>query len=135
MSKFWKWIGSRAARPGIGTLLLALLLTLGACSEMPAVEVPAAAESEAETAPPEAEGDEDTAAEPETDRNGGGKDVDPVAEHMTGEQETELAAAADAERAAAVVEDWSQHFVAEGQYVYLGNPEAPVTILDVSDFL
>ncbi len=39
------------------------------------------------------------------------------------------------EVAVPAVEDWTQHFVAEGQYIYVGNPEAAVTILDVSDFL
>lgn len=39
------------------------------------------------------------------------------------------------EAAAPAVSDWTQFVAVEGDYYLLGNPEAPVLILDVSDFL
>lgn len=39
------------------------------------------------------------------------------------------------EAAAPAARDWTQFVAVEGNYYLLGNPEAPVLILDVSDFL
>lgn len=33
------------------------------------------------------------------------------------------------------VADWTQHVWVDGPYYVMGNPDAPVTIIDVSDFL
>ena len=142
MSRIWKRIATQSVRPGLCALLLAAWLALGACVDMPEVDAPDEAASASAMEQPATDMDADNADAADTDADGTGDVIDPVQEHMASELETETEAVADAdaatpdeEVAAPAVEDWTRHFVVEGQYVYLGNPEAPVTILDVSDFL
>ncbi len=143
MSKLWKKTVPQRLRPGLCALLLtvAVVTLLGACADMPAGEAPDAAAGVAEQEQPATDTEAAaTDASDMMDADEAGNSDDPAAEHMAGEAEPATEAVADAEpaeeeAAVPVVEDWTQHFVAEGQYVYLGNPEAPVTILDVSDFL
>ena len=138
MSQFWKWTATQSARPSLLALLLAALLALGACSDMPEMEAPEmetleVTASDADTEQPAADMDAD-----DTDSVVESVEEQHVAEHMAAELTTETAAdkeSADEAATIPAVEDWTRHFVAEGPYVYLGNPEAPVTILDVSDFL
>ena len=44
-------------------------------------------------------------------------------------------AASETEPAAPAARDWTQFVAVEEDYYLLGNPEAPILILDVSDFL
>ncbi len=100
-----------------------LLLALGACANRP--EAPVEAESVAET----------------EQLDGAVDAMDSAEEYVAGKLETEAdettagAESADGVGLVPAVEDWTQRFVVEGQYIYVGNPKAPVTILDVSDFL
>lgn len=142
MSKLWKKTVPQRLRPGLCALLLTVaVLTLGACADMPAGEAPDVAAGVAEQERPATDTDaDDTDASDMMDADGAGAGDDPAEEHMADAPETATEAGAAAETteeeaAVPVAEDWTQHFVAEGQYVYLGNPEALVTILDVSDFL
>ncbi len=140
MSRLWKRPATQSAGAGLCTLLLAALLTLGACGDMPEVDAPDEAARVSEMEQPATDMDADHTAEADTDADAASDSIDPVEEHMAGELETETEAVAEAETpdeevVTPAVEDWTRHFVVEGQYVYLGNPEAPVTILDVSDFL
>lgn len=111
--------------------MMALILSLAACN-MPYEPPPAAVSEEpaepAEPPEPEAPAEPSEPAEPvvEHDADGDGK-TDDAEEHMAGEMEDD-AAPPDPP-------DWTQTFHVEGQYVVMGDPAAPVIIIDVSDFL
>ena len=140
MPKYRKRALATSARLTILGLLLAALWALGACGTMPEVEAPAEEDVALEEVVPATEADTDTSVEPVSDTSGGAEEAGSEEAVVAGETQTdseeEVAAETPEEEVAVpVVEDWTQHFVTEGQYIYVGNPEAAVTILDVSDFL
>ena len=140
MPKYWKRALAASARLTILALLLAALWALGACGNMPEVEAPAEEDVALEEVAPVTEADTDTSVEPVSETSEVAEDAGSEEAVVTGEMQTdseeEIAAETPEEEVAVpAVEDWTQHFVAEGQYIYVGNPGAAVTILDVSDFL
>jgi hypothetical protein len=140
MPNYWKRALAVSARLSILGLLLVALLALGACGNMPVVEAPAEEDVVVEEVAPTTEADTDSPVESVSDSSevaeeAGSEEADVSGEVQT-DSEVEVAAETPEEEVAVpAVEDWTQHFVAEGQYIYVGNPEAAVTILDVSDFL
>lgn len=120
---------SRLGRLSMVALLLAAFALLGACATMPETESAEQEDDVSVVEPPAAEVAEVKTEEPGAATVEEAKADEPVVEVVAEAETTEE------EVAAPVVEDWTQHFVAEGNYVFMGNPEAPVTILDVSDFL
>ena len=125
---------------GVFALLLAAMLLLGACANMPESDTANEDDSAAVIEQTPADVSEVKTEETDVAAEAAVQPDEPDEEQVAEAEEAPAEALVEVETpqeevAAPVVEDWTQHFVAEGNYVFIGNPEAPVTILDVGDFL
>ncbi len=118
----------RWRRAACAWLLLCVGVMAAACADRPQTAAPARA------APTEAVVAE--AAPAPTPVAASPADADRAAEAQSAaETPSEAETDSATEAAAPAARDWTQFVAVEGNYYLMGNPEAPVLILDVSDFL
>lgn len=120
----------RGRRAACAWLLLCVGVMAAACADRPQTAAPELA------APTEAVVAEAAPTSTPTPVAASPADADRASEaQAAAETPSEAETDSVTEAPAPAARDWTQFVAVEGNYYLLGNPEAPVLILDVSDFL